>query len=81
VFGEDAPNGPWSKFAKPPEGETVLEGAKGDKLLPPTNGRYQILMSTILAKDTFLLDTVTGKVWQLVQDKRGVLLWQEMLKE
>ncbi len=29
------------------------------------NARYQIVMSTIQGKNTFLLDTETGKVWQL----------------
>jgi len=60
---------------------TVPAWAKGDKIEPMTNGRFQIFMSTILAKNTFLVDTVTGKVWQLVEDKKGVLLWQEMKKE
>jgi len=60
---------------------TVPAWAKGDKIEPMTNGRFQIFMSTILAKDTFLVDTLTGKVWQLVEDKKGVLLWQEMQKE
>ncbi len=60
---------------------TVPAWAKGDKLEPMTNGRFQIYMSTILARDTFLVDTLTGKVWQLVQNKDGVLSWQEMSKE
>jgi hypothetical protein len=32
---------------------------------PPTQGRYQIVMSPHVARDTFLLDTETGRVWQL----------------
>jgi hypothetical protein len=31
----------------------------------PASGRYQILMSPHNARDTFLLDTETGRVWQL----------------
>jgi hypothetical protein len=31
----------------------------------PTLGRYQIVMSPHNARDTFLLDTETGRVWQL----------------
>src|SRR5487761_1579179 len=30
---------------------------------PPT-GRYVLYMSTLNARDVFMLDTVTGKVWQ-----------------
>jgi hypothetical protein len=45
------------------------------------NGRFQIFMSAIAARDTFLVDTWTGRVWQLVENKKGLLLWQEMVKE
>ena len=31
--------------------------------------------------DTYLLDTWTGRVWQIVVDKAGSPLWQEMNKE
>jgi hypothetical protein len=31
----------------------------------PTQGRYQIIMSPHNARDTFLLDSETGRVWQL----------------
>jgi hypothetical protein len=31
----------------------------------PYNGRYQIVQSPITARDTFLLDTQSGTVWQL----------------
>lgn len=30
-------------------------------------GRFQIVMSAVTARNTFLLDTQTGKVWQLTQ--------------
>jgi hypothetical protein len=42
------------------------------------NGRYKIFYSPIARTDTFLLDTQTGKVWQLVKDKDDNLLWQPM---
>ena len=32
---------------------------------PPTQGRYQIVMSPHNARDTFLLDSETRQVWQL----------------
>jgi hypothetical protein len=30
-------------------------------------GRYQIVMNPVLAQSTFLLDTVSGQVWQLTK--------------
>jgi len=30
-------------------------------------GRYQIVTSPVLARNTFLLDTQTGRIWQLTQ--------------
>ena len=53
----------------------VAQAPKTDQLLSkpdqPTNapsqqGRYQIVMSPHNARDTFLLDTETGRVWQLM---------------
>ena len=41
------------------------------------NGRYQIYQSTLNARDQFLLDTITGKVYQLV-DNNGTSVWSEM---
>jgi hypothetical protein len=34
---------------------------------PEPTGRYQIVFSPHAARDTFLLDTQTGKVWQVTQ--------------
>ena len=31
------------------------------------SGRYQIITSPVVARNTFLLDTQTGKIWQLTQ--------------
>ena len=45
------------------------------------SGRYLIYTSPVMAKLTFLLDTQTGKVWQVVEDKNGNTVWQEMRKE
>lgn len=44
-------------------------------------GRFQIYYSPIVRADTFLLDTQTGKVWQMVKDKDDNSLWQLMKKE
>jgi len=55
-------------------GPLVAQTPKADPLVTktdqPTNapipqGRYQIVMSPHNARDTFLLDTETGRVWQL----------------
>lgn len=40
-------------------------------------GRYQIHQSTLNARDQFLLDTLTGKVYQLVNNN-GTTIWSEM---
>jgi hypothetical protein len=40
-------------------------GTTGQEGKPVPAGRYQILMSPHNARDTFLLDTETGRVWQL----------------
>jgi hypothetical protein len=62
--------------------------AKAEDQLPPgfttvkpESGRYQIVNSTLVRADTFLLDTWTGRVWQIVVDKAGNPLWQEMHKD
>jgi hypothetical protein len=42
------------------------EVARSDLFSQPP-GRYQIVMSSVVARNTFLLDTATGKVWQLIE--------------
>ena len=46
----------------------------------PAGARYVIVNpnSTIKASTTFLLDTKTGKVWQIVETSAGDLIWQQM---
>ena len=44
-------------------------------------GRYQIVMSTVVRADAFLLDTTSGRTWQLtkVTDYVGdPLVWMEV---
>ena len=44
-------------------------------------GRYQILMHPVVRADQYLLDTKTGHVWHLVEDKKDkLLIWKLMLK-
>ena len=50
-------------------GLATSQTPKSDQLKPNISpgpqGRYQIVMSPHNARDTFLLDTETGRVWQL----------------
>jgi len=42
-------------------------------------GRYEIFQNKQFAKNTFLLDTIDGRVWIIVEDKETKeLLWQEI---
>jgi len=42
-------------------------------------GRYKIFQHQQFAKNTFLLDTMDGRVWIIVEDKETKeLLWQEL---
>ena len=45
------------------------------------NGRYIIYQNSQFRGDQFLLDTKTGKVWQLVKGEEGGTLWQQMIFE
>jgi hypothetical protein len=47
----------YAQVAKPPQAATPSSA----------NGRYQIVMSTLSGKNTFMVDTQTGRVWQLTQ--------------
>ena len=55
----------------------VLFLASGCMVTNNQNGRYQIHQSTLNARDQFLLETATGKVYQLV-DNNGTTIWYEM---
>lgn len=55
----------------------VLISVSGCMVANNQNGRYQIHQSTLNARDQFLLDTLTGKVYQLVDDN-GTSVWSEM---
>ena len=55
-------------------------GSFADSIQYPTNARYVIVNpnGTLKASSTVLLDTKTGKTWQLVVDSTGVNSWQQM---
>ena len=44
------------------------------------NRRYEIIMHPTYRADQYLLDTKTGKVWHLVEDKDKTLVWEPMFK-
>jgi hypothetical protein len=58
-------------------GGTVVAQEKNDQIVAPKTdqpgnapipqGRFQIVISPLTARDTFLLDTETGRVWQMTQ--------------
>jgi hypothetical protein len=43
-------------------------------------GRYQIIHSPHLEKDTMLLDTATGQTWQLTEDPQSGLWWKALTR-
>lgn len=53
-------------------------GSFADTIQYPTNARYIIVNPNERASTTFLLDTKSGKTWQLVVDANNVNLWQQM---
>lgn len=42
------------------------------------NARFVIVFSPHLREDTYLLDTLTGRVWKQVRDRAGGMVWEEM---
>ncbi len=55
-------------------GQTAAQGGQ--------QGRYVVVFSPHGARDTFLLDTVTGKTWQLRADgsRGGAPVWSPMAR-
>jgi hypothetical protein len=45
----------------------------------PATARYEITQSSIVVRNTFRLDKYTGRIHQMVKDKDGTLLWEEMI--
>jgi hypothetical protein len=45
---------------------------------PSEIGRYQIVFSPRVERNTFRLDTVDGETYQLVDDKDGNSVWQKI---
>ncbi len=41
------------------------------------DGRYEIVQSSITARDTFLLDRYCGRIWMIVKNDNQKMLWQE----
>jgi len=50
------------------------------KIEQPTEARFQLFTSGLMARDTFLIDTKTGKTWQLqLRTEDNVLIWEPLL--
>lgn len=43
-----------------------------------TESTYQIFIGGIAAADTFLIDTKTGRIWNLIQRPDESIVWEEM---
>ena len=45
-------------------------------------GRYQIVMHSTFRADEYLLDTVTGRTWQMTQEsKEKYMFWHEIPRD
>jgi hypothetical protein len=52
--------------------------AGGPEAAAAAIGRYEMHQSPLDTRDTFVLDTATGRIWQLVEDDDGAEYWEEM---
>lgn len=43
------------------------------------NGRYVIYQHPTYRGDQYLLDTRTGKIWEMAKSKDGATIWQQVL--
>ena len=51
-------------------------------LTKTNNGRYQIIMHPTYRADQFLLDTQTGRTWQMTQESNEkYMFWHEMPRD
>jgi hypothetical protein len=55
-----------------------LEINNHQKTTIPSNGRYEIIQSSLAAKFTFRLDRYTGRIAQLVKADSGGVTWESM---
>lgn len=43
------------------------------------DGRYVIYQHPTYRGDQYLLDTKTGKIWEMAKSKDGITIWQQVL--
>ena len=60
------------KAKVPPPQQTVIQQ-------PAAVPRYQLIQLGDARQDQYLLDTVTGRTWQMVVSKEGERLWQRVM--
>lgn len=56
----------------------ILACPAGAETVYPANARYVIVNPNSIARTTFLLDTKTGKTWQLVNSSDETMMWQQV---
>lgn len=44
-----------------------------------SDGRYVVIMHPQYRAEQYILDTKTGKIWQLVKTNDEILIWEQML--
>ena len=49
---------------------------KAPKIAPGSNARFQLFISGVAARFTYLLDTVSGQTWVFVDDLHGLRAWE-----
>jgi hypothetical protein len=54
-------------------------GADAPNVNNNNNGRYVMYMNPNVRADQFVLDTQTGKIWQMTAGKEGGVVFQQLL--
>ena len=60
----------------------IITGFLFGKSTQNDNGRYQIFMHPTFRADEYLLDTKTGRTWQMTQEsKEKYMFWHEIPRD
>ena len=55
-----------------------IQYCSANQPIPINNGRYVMYQHPTFRADQYVLDTQTGKIWQLVKTSEGSNVWEEM---